>query len=75
MQEQQRSFGGAPVLGEVGEDPGLFLAAEGRVGEDDVHAFGLADLVQAKAQGVARVDLGRVHPVQKQVQLRQQEGQ
>ena len=39
----------SPVVGKVVEDPRLFLAAEGRIGEDDVDPPVLADLGQAMA--------------------------
>ena len=75
LQEQQGGFLTAPVFGEVVADAGLLLAAEGRVGEDDVDPLGLADLGEAKPQRVAGVDARRVQAVQQQVHLRQQEGQ
>ena len=50
--------------------PRLLLAAEGRVGQDHVHALAVADLGQLEAQAVAVVDLRRLQPVQQQVHLR-----
>ena len=75
LQEQQRGFGGAPVLREVVEDAGLLLAAERWVGQDDVHPLFLADLRQPEPERVARVDARGVQPVEQQVHLGQQEGQ
>ena len=40
-EEQVGGFAGAEVLREVGLDAVFFLAAEGRVGEDDVDPVGL----------------------------------
>ena len=53
LKEEQRGFGGLLVFGKVAEDAALFLAAEGRVGEDDVDAVFVADLAQREAQAVA----------------------
>ena len=72
LQEEQRRLGGLPVLGEVALNALLLLAAEGRIGEDHVHAVLLADLGELEAQGVARVDLRRVEAVQQQVHLAEQ---
>ena len=44
MQEEQRGFGGLFVFGEIALDAALLLAAEGRIGEDHVHAVALADV-------------------------------
>ena len=75
LKEEQGGFGGLLVFGEVALDALFLLAAEGRVGEDDVHAVLFADLGQLVAQGVAGVDLRGVEPVQKQVHLAEQVGQ
>ena len=69
LQEQQRGFGGLLVLGEVAVDAALLLAAEGRVGQDHIHAVSVADLAQREAQAVARIDLRRLQAVQEQVHL------
>ena len=44
LEEEQRGFGRLLVFGEVAEDAALFFAAEGRVGQDHVHAVSVADL-------------------------------
>ena len=53
LQEQQRRLGGLLVVGKVAVDAALLLAAEGRVGQDDVDAVSVADLGQREAQAVA----------------------
>lgn len=75
LEEQQRGFRRAPVLGEVVEDACLFLAAKGRVCQDDVDALILADFRQTKPQRVAGIDARGVKAVQQQVELGQQERQ
>ena len=60
------------VFGEVALDAFLLLAAEGRVGEDDVHAVALADVGELEAEGVAGVNLRGVEAVQEQVHLAEQ---
>ena len=72
LQEQQRGFGGLLVFGEIALDAFLLLAAEGRVGEDHIHAVALADVGELEAQGVAGVNLRRVEAVQQQVHLAEQ---
>ena len=72
LEEQERRLGRPPVVGKVVEDPRLFLAPEGRIGEDDVDPPVLADLGQAMAQRVAGVDARRMEAVQQQVQLGEQ---
>jgi hypothetical protein len=72
LEEEQRGFRSLLVLGKVALDALLLLAAEGRVGEDHVHPVLLPDLGELVAQRIARVDLGRVQPVQQQVHLRKQ---
>jgi hypothetical protein len=47
LQEQQCGFAGLHVGWEVGLDARLLLAAEGRVGEDHVHALVVADFADA----------------------------
>ena len=69
LEEQERGFGGLFVFGEIALDAFLFLAAEGRVGEDDVHAVAFADVGELEAEGVAGVDLRGVEAVQEQVHL------
>jgi hypothetical protein len=44
LQEQQRRLGRAPILGEVVEDARFLLAAEWRVGQDDIDPLILANL-------------------------------
>ena len=58
--------------GKVGEDAALFFAAEGRIGQDDVHAIFVADFLQWKAEAVEGVDLGRFQSVEEEVHLREQ---
>ncbi len=48
------------VLGKVAFDPVFFLAAEGRIGEDDVHAIGLAIADVGPSQRVVVADEGGV---------------
>ena len=72
LEEEQRGFGGLFVFGEIALDAFLLLAAEGRVGEDDVHAVALADVGELEAKGVAGVNLRRVEAVQQQVHLAEQ---
>ena len=75
LEEQQSRFRRLHVLGEVVQDAALLLAAEGRVGHDDLDALSVADLAQRKAQAVPRIDLRRLETVQHQIHLRQQIGQ
>ena len=56
LKEEQRGLGGLLVVGEVAEDAALFLAAEGRVGQDDVDAVLVADLRELESEGVAGID-------------------
>jgi hypothetical protein len=62
LQEQQRGFGGLFVFGEIALDALLLLAAEGRVGEDHVHALAFADVGELEAEGVAGIDLRASRP-------------
>ena len=55
--------------------PASSSPAEGRVGEDDVHALLLPDLGQPEPECIPRVDARRPVSVQQQVHLGQQEGQ
>src|SRR5262249_38155556 len=48
LQEEQRGFGGLFVLREVTKDATFFLAAEGRVGHDDINPVFVADFAQRK---------------------------
>ena len=72
--KQERRLSGAAVLREVAKDAALLLAAERRIGEDHLDALGLADLGQTEAQRIVGIDARRIHAVQEQVHLRQQEG-
>ena len=72
LQEEQRGFGGLLVFREIALDALLLLAAEGRVGEDHIHAILLADVGELEAQRVAGIDLRRVEAVQEQVHLAEQ---
>ena len=53
LQEEQRGFGGLLVFREIALDALFLFAAEGRVGEDHVHAVALADVGELEAEGVA----------------------
>ena len=71
MQEQQGRFGCLLVRREVGPNPGLFFATEGRVGQDHVHPILVADLGDLHGQAVAVGDAGRLQAVQQQIHLGQ----
>ena len=71
LQKQQRGFRCLHIGRKVGLDADLFLTAEGRVGEDDVHALAVADLIDPSIQRIAVGDLGRLQPVQQQIHLHQ----
>ena len=58
LEEEKRGFGGLFIFGEVGEDTAFFLAAERRVGHDEVHAVSIADFAQGKTKRIFRVDIG-----------------
>ena len=73
LEEQQRRFGRAPILGEIVEDACLLLTAEGQVGQDDVDTLILADLGETEAKGIAGVDARGVQAVQQEVELGEQE--
>ena len=75
LQEQQGRFRSLLVGGEIGANPGLFLTAKGRIGQDHVHPVPLADLRQFPGQAVAVSDLRRSQPVQQQIHLGQHVGQ
>ena len=75
LKEQKRSFRCTAIVGEVVEDARLFLAAKGRVGQDDIDPLILADFSKTKPQRVARIDPRGMKTVQQQVELRQQEWQ
>src|SRR5262249_33735814 len=57
LKEKQSGFGGLLVFGKIAKDTALFLAAEGRVGHDDIDPVFVADLSQRKAQAVQRINL------------------
>jgi len=59
LEEEQGGFGSLFVLRKVGADAALLLAAEGGIGQDDVHTIAVADFFQWKAQAVERIDPGR----------------
>ena len=69
LEKEQCGFGGLSILRKVGLDTLLFLAAEGRVGEDDVHAFFLTDLGEFVAECVAGINVRSVEAVQEQIHL------
>ena len=70
LQEQQRRLGSLLVLREIAQDAALLFAAEGWVGQDDVHAVAVANLVQRLVQAVAVGDARIFQAVQQQVHLR-----
>ena len=72
MQKQQRGFRRLFVLGEIALDAFLLLAAEGRIGQDHIHAVALADVGELEAERVAGINLRRVEAVQQQVHLAEQ---
>ena len=72
LQEEQRGFRRLFVFGEIALDALLLLAAEGRVGEDHVHAVALADVGELVAERVAGINLRRVESVQHQIHLAEQ---
>ena len=72
LQEEKRRLGGLLVFGKVRQDAPLLLAAEGRIGHDDVHAILVADLAQRKAEGVFRVNLRVFQAVEQEVHLAEQ---
>ena len=72
LQEQQRGFGRLLVFREIALDAFLLLAAEGRIGEDHVHAVALADVGELEAERIAGINLRRVEAVQQQVHLAEQ---
>ena len=57
LNEEQSGFCGLFVFRKVRKDAPFFLASEGRVRHDDVHAVSVADLAQGKTQGIARINL------------------
>ena len=75
MQEQQGRFRSLLVGREVAANAGLFLAAEGRIGQDHVHPVPVADLRQLDGQAVAIGDPWRSQPVQEQVHLGEHVGE
>ena len=52
LEEEQRGFGGLFVFGEIAVNAALFFAAEGRVGEDHIHAVFVADFGELEAKSV-----------------------
>ena len=75
LEEEQGRLGGLRVGGKIALDAFFFLAAERRVGEDDVHAVPVADLGELLAERVAVVDLRGVQTVQQEVHLAEQIGE
>ncbi len=64
LQKQHCGFCGLPVFGEIPLYAFFFLAAERRIGDDDMDALLFTDLGELEAQRVAGVDLRRVEAVQ-----------
>jgi len=61
-------FAGAELGGEIGLDAVLFHAAEGRVGDDDIHALFRSPVAQGASQGVVVADVGgHVNAVQEEI--------
>ena len=75
LHEEQGGLAGTRGFGEVQLDAGFLLAAEGRVGDDDLEAVLFADLVERVAQGIIAAAVGRLPAVQQQVHGAEQEGQ
>ena len=75
LQEKQRGFSRLLVLGKIGEDAPLLLAAEWRIGHDHVHAVFVADLAQRETQGVFRVNVRVFQAVKQEVHLAEKIGQ
>ena len=75
LQKKQRGFGGLFVFGKIALDAALFLAAEGRIGKNEVHAVALANVGQFEAQGIAGINLRGVQTVEQEVHLTEQIGQ
>ncbi len=73
LQEQKGRFPGAD--GEVLLHLGAFLATEGRVGEDHVHAVLVLDVGQVLGQGVGMDDVRRLDAVQDHVHDRDHVGE
>ena len=59
-QKEIGCFARLEMLGKVAFDAVFFFAPEGRIGEDDVHAVGLAIADIGPGQGVVVADKGRV---------------
>jgi integrase len=53
LEEEKRRLGGLFIGWEVVEDPALFFAAKRRVGEDNIHAIGVADFRNLHREAVA----------------------
>ena len=67
-EEEVGGLAGAELGGEVGLDAVLLHAAEGRVGDDDVHALLRAPVAQRAGEGVVVADVGgHVDAVQQQI--------
>ena len=75
LEEEERGLGGLLVGGEVVEDAALLLAAEGRVGEDDIHTVVVADFGDLHCESVAVFDVRVFQPVQEQIHLHEHVGQ
>ena len=70
LEKQQRGFGGLLVFGEVAEDAALLLAAERRIGQDDIDPISLADFGELESEGCCRGSIcGRFETVQQQIHL------
>lgn len=74
LKEEKRRLGRLLVGGEVVENAALLLSAEGRIGEDDVHAVGIADFGDFLGQRVAVADVGVLEAVQEEVHLHEHVG-
>src|SRR5260221_3442181 len=65
LEEKALGLGGLLVLWEIALDAALFLAAEGRIGDDDIDAIPFADLGELVAERVAGIDLRGVEAVRR----------
>ena len=54
LKKEQRGFRGLFVFGKIALNAALFFAAEGRIGEDNIHAVFLADVGELEPERVVR---------------------
>jgi hypothetical protein len=56
LEEEEGRFGGLHIIGKIAQDAPIFFAAEGGIGEDDIHPVLVADFFEGDGDGVAVVD-------------------